>query len=167
MDQIFVRSPYTKVILCCKLHKVLSWFRQIYFYCPASNSLKYGSRILTVFTFSGTGLKDINSLINVQLETKLSMYLLAYSASTGSRSQEHSVDVSISSNISFFFVGPSLTASDGSFLPTCSNPLSGVSSLFSMEFDHSAFSAFLFKKTEASPISASSPELTCFTASIL
>ena len=36
-----------------------------------------------------------------------------------------------------------------------------------MEFDNSAYSAFLFKETEASPIAASSPELTCFTASIL
>ena len=36
-----------------------------------------------------------------------------------------------------------------------------------MEFDNSAFSAFLFKVTEARPIAASSPELTYFTASIV
>ena len=36
-----------------------------------------------------------------------------------------------------------------------------------MELDNSAYFAFPFKETEASPIAASSPELTCFTASIL
>ena len=95
------------------------------------------------------------------------MYLLSYSASTGSRSQEHSADVSVCSNLPFFLVGSSLNGSDGSFLPTCSNNLYGVSSLLSMEFDNSAFFGFLFKETEANPIAASSPELTCFTASIL
>ena len=30
-----------------------------------------------------------------------------------------------------------------------------------MEFNNSAFFAFLFKETKASPIAASSPELTC------
>ena len=37
-------------------------------------------------------------------------------------------------------------------------------SLLSMEFENSVFSTFLFKK--ASPIAASSPEMTYFTASI-
>ena len=106
-------------------------------------------------------------LINVLLETKLSLYLLACSASTGSRSQEHSEDISVSSNLPFFFVGPSLITSDGSFLSTYSNTLSGVSTLLSKEFDNSEFSAFLFKETEPSPIAAFSPELTCCTASIL
>ena len=46
----------------------------------------------------------------------MSLYLLAYSVSTGSRYQEHFVDVSVSSNLSSFLVGPSLTISDGSFL---------------------------------------------------
>ena len=95
------------------------------------------------------------------------MYLLVYSAITGSRSQEHSVDVSVTSNLPFFLVGPPLTTSDESFLPTCSNPLSVVSSLILMEFDNSGFSAFLFKETEASFIPASIPELTWFTASLL
>ena len=36
-----------------------------------------------------------------------------------------------------------------------------------MELDNSAYSAFPFKETEGSRIAASSPALTCFTASIL
>ena len=47
------------------------------------------------------------------------------------RSQEHSEEVSVNSNLPFFFVGPSITTSDWSFLPTCSNHLSGLSCLLS------------------------------------
>ena len=36
-----------------------------------------------------------------------------------------------------------------------------------MEFDNTAFSAFLFEEAEARPITAFSPELTYFIASIL
>ena len=51
-------------------------------------------------------------------------------------------------------------------MPTCSNR-AGILSLLSMELDNSAFSAFLFKEAEASPIAPSSPELTGYTAPIL
>ena len=67
-------------------------------------------------------------------------------------------------NFFFYLGGSSLTISDGSFLPTCSNPPSGVMSLLSMEFVNSVFSAFLFKKT--SPVAVSSPEMSYFTGSI-
>ena len=46
------------------------------------------------------------------------MCLLVYYASTGTRSLEHSADVSASSDLSFFLSGPSLTTLDGSFLLT-------------------------------------------------
>ena len=105
--------------------------------------------------------------MNVWLDTMLSMYLLAYSAGTGFTSKELCIDVSVSSNLSFFLVDPSLTISYGSFLPTCANHLSGVLSVLSMDFDNSAFSAFLCKETDASSITALSPELACFTGSVL
>ena len=97
----------------------------------------------------------------------LSMYLLAYSAGTGSTSEELCVDVSVSSNLSFLLVDPSLTLSYGSFPHTCASHLSEVLSVLSIDFDNSAFSAFLFRETDASSITASSPELTCFTGSVL
>ena len=95
------------------------------------------------------------------------MEVLAYSASTGSRSQEHFGDVSVSSNLPLFLSGPSLTTLDGSFLPTCYNPLSGVLTLLSKEFGNLAFCSFLVEETEASSIAASSPEVACLTTSIL
>ena len=69
------------------------------------------------------------------------MDLLVYCASTGSRSQEHFVDVFVCSNLLFFLISPSLARSDGSFLPTTSSLLSVISLLLSMEFDTSSFSA--------------------------
>ena len=95
------------------------------------------------------------------------MYLLTYLASTGSRSQEDSLDVSASSDLLLLLMSLLLTISDWSFLPIWFNPLSGVLSLLSMEFDNSVSAAFLFIETVASPIVASFPELTCFTAFIL
>ena len=79
--QIFVRDPYTKAIICCKLLKVCPGLdKYIYpdlvavllnidlgFYPSLSSlaPLKYGSRILSFFKFSGTALKDKISLINL------------------------------------------------------------------------------------------------------
>ena len=61
------------------------------------------------------------------------MCLLAYSASTGTRSEEHSADVSASSGLSFFYSGPNYIRWIISiyFL----YPLFGFLSLLSMEFN--------------------------------
>ena len=158
---------YTKEIFCCKLLKVLSWFRKINSSCSACCSLKYFLKNYFFLKLSGTELKDIVLLVNVWLDTKLPMYLLALLPVLDlDRSQEHSADVSISSNLAFSLGGPSPTLSDGSFLLTFSNHLCGVPSLLSKGFNKSAFSAFLFEKIETSPIAAASREMTRFTASI-
>ena len=100
------------------------------------------------------------------LDTKLFMYMLEYSASTRSRSQDYSAEVSFSSNL-FFFLGDTSLTSNGSFPSTYSKSIFRILSGLSTEFVNSAFSLLLFEEIDASPFTTSSNETTCFTASIL